>query len=275
MYNLEHQDSMWLTQLMIASAAGFSEIVKILCHYGAKVNARTKTNQTALMLAAERGFSTTLRILITYGAYVNIITTSGDTALTKAVKNGHVEIARCLLQAGADPSLKTPQGGLESRVSMPAITMVNKHKQRIESAVDACIRSHISEIGLSLHGAPVFPLRFHNLREGALLHFSFNCDLQNIPPNQGMMLFAVHGLTGAKMSIKCRLRGPCYVNAVTVNNAVMEPVMPTKELDKYSYFMTNITWRDGMNTVRIFMSQDGLVNEKLYVIAYVVGISGG
>ncbi|XP_078495869.1 M-phase phosphoprotein 8-like [Ciona intestinalis] len=49
MYNLEHQDSMWLTQLMIASTAGFSEIVKILCHYGAKIASSYKTKDSVIL----------------------------------------------------------------------------------------------------------------------------------------------------------------------------------------------------------------------------------
>ena len=44
------------------------------------------------------------------------------------------------------------------------------------------------------------------------------------------MLFAVHGTIGSGLSIKCRLRGPCHVNAVTVNNVVMDPIMPCKEV---------------------------------------------
>ncbi|XP_078481405.1 M-phase phosphoprotein 8-like [Ciona intestinalis] len=194
----------------------------------------------------------------------------------KATKNGHYEIARCLLQAGADPCLKSPQGGvsLESRSAAPVVSLVNKHRQRIESSVDACIRSHVNELGLVLHGSPIFPLKFHNIREGALLHTNFNCDLESIPPNQGVVLFSVHGLTGSNMSIKCRLRGPCHVHAVTINNGVMDPVMPTKEPNKFSHFMTNLIWRDGLNSLRVFLSQDGTSNEKIYLTAYLVGISG-
>ena len=47
---------------------------------------------------------------------------------------------------------------------------------------------------------------------------------------QGIALFAVHGSIGPGLSVKCRMRGPCHVNAVTVNNAVMKPIMPSKEV---------------------------------------------
>ena len=48
--------------------------------------------------------------------------------------------------------------------------------------------------------------------------------------DQGLVLFAVHGMTGPGLSIKCRMRGPCNVNAITVNNSVMDPLMPSKEV---------------------------------------------
>ena len=42
------------------------------------------------------------------------------------------------------------------------------------------------------------------------------------------MLFAVHGLICSGLSVKCRLRGPCYVGAVVINDTVMEPMMPVR-----------------------------------------------
>lgn len=280
MYNLEHTDSLWMTQLMVAAAAGFDEIVKVLCHHSARVNARSKTGQTALMFAAEKGHDIVCRILIAYGAYVNAQTTSGETALMKAAKNGHSMIVRYLLQAGADPTIKSHSLGttareIAERAAHPSISeSIRLHETNINAYVNECIHRECHILGIKTIGLPILATRVYNLRETASVHVTFNCVMQSLPPNQGLLLFSLHGMIGSGLSIKCRMRGPCFVNAVTLNNYVMDPVMPGKQVsDEDNFFITNLVWKTGQNSLRLFLSQDPLSNEKLFISVFVCGFA--
>lgn len=278
MYNLEHTDSVWMTQLMVAAAAGYDEIVKILAHHGAKVNARTKNGNTALMFAAEKGYDIVCRILIAYGAYVNLQTTAGETALMKAAKNGYTIIVRCLLQAGADPITKSVHGNtaleLAERSGHSLLSILIKdHEASISQQVNDCIKKECDLLGIKTIGLPILAPRSYNIRECPLIHIAFNSVLQNVPPNQGLILFAVHGMITSGLSIKCRMRGPCHVIAVTMNNFVMEPFMPGKTSSEESmHFMTNLIWKTGQNSVKLFMTQDPLSREKLFVSIFQCGL---
>ncbi|XP_077972540.1 uncharacterized protein LOC144427340 [Styela clava] len=274
MYNLEHADSVWMTQLMVAADAGFDEIVKILAHHGAKVNTRSKNGQTALMFAAEKGHDIVCRILIAYGAYINLQTTTGDSALMKAAKMGHHTVVRHLLQEGADPSLKSPHGTTALELAERANHMtlgelIKEHEMNVSAHVNECIHRECHSLGIKTIGLPILSTRVYNIRETALVHVTFNCVLQNIPPNQGLLLFALHGMIGSGLSIKCRMRGPCHVNTVTLNHFVMDPMMPGKQAsDEYNHFITHLIWRGGQNSLRLFLSQDALSNEKLFISIY-------
>jgi ankyrin repeat protein len=83
------------------------DIVQLLIHHGADVNARAKKGRTPLMGAAGAGSDDLVSLLIDKGAVVDAKTDEGRTALIFASIGGHVDVAEVLLKAGADPNVRT------------------------------------------------------------------------------------------------------------------------------------------------------------------------
>lgn len=102
------------TALIMASQAGYIEIVKILLDASADVNSTSK-DMTALFLASQQGYTEIVGLLLGAGADVNVKNEEGLTALYKASQKGHLEIVKLLLSVDANtnysPSIHgSPQG---------------------------------------------------------------------------------------------------------------------------------------------------------------------
>ncbi|TDZ16784.1 Ankyrin repeat and KH domain-containing protein mask [Colletotrichum orbiculare MAFF 240422] len=96
------------TALMLAAAAGHTDVVHFLCERTPRVISRRDVRwRDAIMEASRGGHDTVLQILLTYvpsGAYeaVQRADLDGNTALHFASGNGNLLVLRTLLAAGAD-----------------------------------------------------------------------------------------------------------------------------------------------------------------------------
>lgn len=102
--NEKHQ-----TALMLAAAAGHTEVVHLLCEKDPScILRRDMRGRDAVMEASLGGHDTVLQILLTYvpeGAQVAVqkADADGNTALHFASSKGNLPVLRTLLAAGADP----------------------------------------------------------------------------------------------------------------------------------------------------------------------------
>ncbi|RYP65787.1 hypothetical protein DL771_008152 [Monosporascus sp. 5C6A] len=102
--NEKHQ-----TALMLAAAAGHTEVVHLLCEHDPPcILRRDMRRRDAIMEASLGGHDTVLQILLTYvpggaQAAVRNADLEGNTALHFASSKGHLPVLRTLLAAGADP----------------------------------------------------------------------------------------------------------------------------------------------------------------------------
>ena len=90
------------TALLLASANGHVEIVRLLLEAKADKSLAGRCGETALVRAACKGHAEIVRLLLKAGVEKDSANTDSDTALLRASQNGHVETARSLLAAGAD-----------------------------------------------------------------------------------------------------------------------------------------------------------------------------
>ena len=101
--NEDHQ-----TPLIVASAAGHTEIVHLLCkECPESIARRDNRGRDAVIEASRGGHDTCLQILLTFapGGPANLLNNAdidGNTALHFASSNGHLLVLRTLLAAGAD-----------------------------------------------------------------------------------------------------------------------------------------------------------------------------
>ena len=89
------------TPLMIASAKGNLEVVKLLILAGADINARDRNKSTSLIEASDNGHIKIVKILIDSDADINAKNSDDETALQKAKLKGHIEIVKILKEAGS------------------------------------------------------------------------------------------------------------------------------------------------------------------------------
>ncbi|RMG20728.1 MAG: ankyrin repeat domain-containing protein [Bacteroidetes bacterium] len=108
--NVNHCNAGGLSPLMMAAAAGNSQMVSLLTQLGAALNLQDHQGETALMKAAVQGHQEVVNLLLQAQAEVDIRDHQGRTALIKAIKAGNTGIVRSLLQAQADPNIIDGEG---------------------------------------------------------------------------------------------------------------------------------------------------------------------
>ncbi|XP_055884167.1 ankyrin repeat, SAM and basic leucine zipper domain-containing protein 1-like [Biomphalaria glabrata] len=103
----------FFTPLMAACSASESEkeenvtkCVQLLIEAGADINVQDRLHITSLMLASREGHAKVVDILIKHGVEVNKQDGRGWTALTWAVQRGKKDVVRYLLSSGADPDIQ-------------------------------------------------------------------------------------------------------------------------------------------------------------------------
>ena len=94
--NLASRESMKVTPLASASAAGQLEIARMLIEHGANVNARAASDFTPLYESAASGRIEFARLLLEHGADVNAKTSDGKTPLDYAREHGHEDMVELL-----------------------------------------------------------------------------------------------------------------------------------------------------------------------------------
>lgn len=89
--------------LMIATAQGSLEIVKILIKQGADINGKDKNGNNALVYCSDYGYAKGIaKLLVDNGIEINHRNKDGETALEKITNNYHFEMAKYLVENGAD-----------------------------------------------------------------------------------------------------------------------------------------------------------------------------
>ena len=96
--------------LRLASREGHLEVVKYLVEDGANINAKNKDSWTALMWASLNGHLEVVKYLIENGADINAKDKDGWTVLMWASREGHLEVVKYLIENGADINAKRDSG---------------------------------------------------------------------------------------------------------------------------------------------------------------------
>jgi ankyrin repeat protein len=118
--DVNHQNAVGDTALIMASRYDHLSVVKCLLENGAEIDIRNKKWSTALLVAARHDAIDVLEILLRYGAHPRVKDKKGRTPLHRAVEGiwlvdgvpGTVkeDMVRKLLRAGANPDAKDLEG---------------------------------------------------------------------------------------------------------------------------------------------------------------------
>jgi len=98
------------TNLMIASAEGYTSEVHRLIKLGADVDATDYENITPLIYAVANNHIITIKALLEYNPDTEIFTNSGESALHIAAKDNMLEIAEALIRAETNINLEDSHG---------------------------------------------------------------------------------------------------------------------------------------------------------------------
>ena len=90
------RETMKLTPLASALAAGHNQIARTLIDHGAHVNAKGSSDVTPLHTAAARGNIEAATFLLEHGADINATTTDGKKPITYAEERNHPEMVEFL-----------------------------------------------------------------------------------------------------------------------------------------------------------------------------------
>ena len=96
------------TALILASEAGFLNVVDFLISKKANVNLRDKAGNSALVYSISNGFDDVSLLLIKHGADVSAASTQSGSALQIAAKSGRAQIVVAI--AGEHPELLNKVG---------------------------------------------------------------------------------------------------------------------------------------------------------------------
>ncbi|CAE7856522.1 ANKRD50, partial [Symbiodinium microadriaticum] len=100
----EDRDEAGRTVLALASAAGRSEVVKLLLERKAEVEAPDRAGLTPLHWAAKEGHKKEVVLLLEAGANIQAADEDGMTPIKLAALFNQLEVTRELVSRGVDPS---------------------------------------------------------------------------------------------------------------------------------------------------------------------------
>ncbi|XP_034265767.1 M-phase phosphoprotein 8 isoform X1 [Pantherophis guttatus] len=283
-YNLDQEDSSGMTLVMLASASGHDDILRLLIRKGAKVNCKQKNGTTALIHAAEKNNLTTVALLLEAGAYVNVQQKNGETALMKACKRGNYDIVRLMIENGADCNIlsKHQSNALHFAKqcnNLSVSELLRSHLAMLTRVAEETIREYF-EARLSLM-EPIFDIACHLLCEGPDYSSEFTYKApQNVPEGSGILLFIFHA-NFLGNDIIARLCGPCSVQAVVLNDKFQLPVfLPnrachpgqteqlTQRILQDSHFIYSFSPIQGLNKLFIRLAEVPTAKVKLLIAAY-------
>ncbi|VDH99713.1 Hypothetical predicted protein, partial [Mytilus galloprovincialis] len=95
---IEKNDNLGQTPIILASSKGEEQTVKLLLHYKAKISATDKKGFTSLLAASLNGYSNTAKVLIDNKANICHTDNDGRTALFIACEKGHRKIVKMLIE---------------------------------------------------------------------------------------------------------------------------------------------------------------------------------
>jgi ankyrin repeat protein len=105
------------TPLMVASAEGLLEVVKLLVRNGASVCATGLGQMTALHEASANDKASVASYLLSMGGQVDAETINGSTPLMCAAAWGNLEVAKLLLKNGADRAKMDHAGATAAEIA--------------------------------------------------------------------------------------------------------------------------------------------------------------
>jgi len=108
--NMNMQDDLGHTPLMVASSFGYQGLVHYLIDHGANLDIRGSDCNTALHLALYGGFTDSAEMLIEHGATLNAKGYGGNTPLILASKDNNEAMVRCLVEHGAEINERNNHG---------------------------------------------------------------------------------------------------------------------------------------------------------------------
>ena len=95
------KESSGATALIASAGKGHAQIVQLLLHEGASVDAATHRGGTAAFVAAQGGHTEALAVVLAAGAKPDVRASGDATALFVAAQNGHESTVAQLLAVGA------------------------------------------------------------------------------------------------------------------------------------------------------------------------------
>lgn len=106
--NVRQQRKLGLVSpIVLASALGFHDIVRILLENGADANVKINNDQTALHVASAEGNNDVIRVLLSEGKVdVNHADSNGNTALLFATRAANIGTMKLLVDSGANIDCK-------------------------------------------------------------------------------------------------------------------------------------------------------------------------
>jgi len=109
--DINENDILGETALMLASEKGHVSVVSVLLNNGADMSATDKHERHAMMKAAENGHIEVVKYFLDNGADVDMKDgRNKDTILYEAARRGHADIVSMLIDQGADVNVKNNIG---------------------------------------------------------------------------------------------------------------------------------------------------------------------
>ena len=100
----------FISPIVLASALGYTNIVRILLDHGAEINLKIEKGFTPLHHAAVQGNVDTVELLLDRGAYIEADNDDGDCALLLAAQEDQIEVVEILIRHGARFTERNKQG---------------------------------------------------------------------------------------------------------------------------------------------------------------------